>query len=169
MLAAAGDPIMFSAAGDPIMQKIARSAGGDPIMYSAAGDPIMTNAAGDPIMQAAAGDPIMTNAAGDPIMSTAAGDPIMLGTSSSVMIAKTDHFSGFLLNSNSLPVSVETLVSRWCEIRRARKRPLRAHKQAGRLPAQPQSDRKHLLHFGILQPDDDEEKQRRNRCGEKRA
>jgi len=123
MLAAAGDPIMFSSAGDPIMQ-IARSAGGDPIMQSAAGDPIMTNAAGDPIMtsaagdpimNAAAGDPIMTSAAGDPIMNAAAGDPIMLGTSSSVMIAKTDHFSGFLLNSTSLPVSVDALVSRWCD------------------------------------------------------
>ena len=114
MLAAAGDPIMFSAAGDPIMQ-IARSAGGDPIMYSAGGDPIMMDAGGDPIMQAAGGDPIMTNAAGDPIMSTAAGDPIMLGTSSSVMIAKTGHFSGFLLNSNSLPVSVEALLDRWCD------------------------------------------------------
>ena len=122
MLAAGGDPIMFSAAGDPIMQ-IARSAGGDPIMQSAAGDPIMTNAAGDPIMtsaagdpimNAAAGDPIMTNAAGDPIMSTAAGDPIMMGTSSSVMIAKTGHFSGFMLNSNSLPISVEVLLDKWC-------------------------------------------------------
>ena len=122
MLAAAGDPIMFSAAGDPIMH-IARSAGGDPIMQSAAGDPIMTSAAGDPIMtsaagdpimNAAAGDPIMTSAAGDPIMNAAAGDPIMLGTSSSVMIAKTEHFSGFMLNSTSLPVSAGDLISKWC-------------------------------------------------------
>ena len=39
----------------------------------------------------------------------------MLGTSSSVMVAKTDHFSGFLLNSTSLPVSVDALVNRWCD------------------------------------------------------
>ena len=123
MLAAAGDPIMFSAAGDPIMQ-IARSAGGNTIMQSAAGDPIMTNAAGDPIMNAAAGDPIMnaaagdpimTSAAGDPIMASAAGDPIMMGTSSSVMVSKTGHFSTFTVESASLPVSVQALVARWCD------------------------------------------------------
>ncbi len=113
MLEAGGDPIMFSAGGDPIMQ-IARSAGGDPIMQSAGGDPIMNAAGGDPIMNAAGGDPIMTSAAGDPIMSTAAGDPIMLGTSSSVMVAKTNHFSGFQLNSTSLPVSAADLISKWC-------------------------------------------------------
>ena len=115
MLTESGNPMMFSASGDSIME-IARSAGGDPIMFSAGGDPIMMDDdGGDPIMQAAGGDPIMTSAAGDPIMSTAAGDPIMLGTSSSVMVAKTDHFSGFLLNSTSLPVSVEAIVSRWCD------------------------------------------------------
>ena len=83
-------------------------------MMSAGGDPIMMDAGGDPIMSAAGGDPIMSNAAGDPIMSTAAGDPIMMGTSSSVMIAKTDHFSGFHLNSNSLPRSVDDLIEKWC-------------------------------------------------------
>ena len=114
MLTESGNPMMFSAGGDPIMQ-IARSAGGDPIMISAGGDPIMMDDGGDPITQAAGGDPIMMSAAGDPIMSTAAGDPIMLGTSSSVMVAKTDHFSGFLLNSTSLPVSVDALVNRWCD------------------------------------------------------
>ena len=113
MLEAGGDPIMFSAGGDPIMQ-IARSAGGDPIMQSAGGDPIMNAAGEDPIMNAAGGDPIMTSAAGDPIMSTAAGDPIMMGTSSSVMVAKTNHFSGFQLNSTSLPVSAADLISKWC-------------------------------------------------------
>ena len=114
MLAAGGDPIMFSAGGDPIMQ-IAKSGGGDPIMISAAGDPIMTSAAGDPIMSAAAGDPIMTSAAGDPIMASAAGDPIMMGTSSSVMISQTNHYSTFTVEAANLPVSVENLVARWCD------------------------------------------------------
>ena len=111
MQAAAGDPIMNSAAGDPIMT----AAAGDPIMTSAAGDPIMTSAAGDPIMNAAAGDPIMTSAAGDPIMANAAGDPIMMGTSSSAMISQTGHYSTFTVEAASLPVSVETLVKRWCD------------------------------------------------------
>ena len=110
MLAAGGDPIMLAAGGDPIML----SAGGDPIMLSSGGDPIMLAAGGDPIMQSAGGDPIMNAAGGDPIMNTAAGDPIMLGTSSSVMIAKSGHFSGFLLNSHSLPVSVSDLIEKWC-------------------------------------------------------
>ena len=120
MMEDGGDPIMFTAGGDPIMHVLRSSGGdpimaGDPIMYSAGGDPIMISAAGDPIMNAAGGDPIMTSAAGDPIMSKAAGDPIMMGTSSSVMVAKTNHFSEFLINSNSLPVSVEALVNRWCD------------------------------------------------------
>ncbi len=114
MLAAGGDPIMFSAGGDPIMQ-IAKSGGGDPIMISAAGDPIMTSAAGDPIMSAAAGDPIMASAAGDPIMASAAGDPIMMGTSSSVMISQTNHYSTFTVEAANLPVSVDNLVARWCD------------------------------------------------------
>ncbi|MBP5201911.1 hypothetical protein J6253_04150, partial [bacterium] len=110
MLEAGGDPIMFSAGGDPIMQ-IARSAGGDPIMMSAGGDPIMMDDGGDPIMSAAAGDPIMITAGGDPIM---AGDPIMMGTSSSVMVAKTGHFSGFMLHSNTLQMAVDKLIEKWC-------------------------------------------------------
>ncbi|MBO4441811.1 hypothetical protein J5834_06800, partial [bacterium] len=114
MLEALGDPIMFSALGDPIM-RIVRSGLGDPIMTNALGDPIMQDDGEDPVSQAALGDPIMGSALGDPIMGTAMGDPIMMGTSSSVMVAKTDHFSGFLLNSNSLPVSVDALVSRWCD------------------------------------------------------
>jgi len=112
MMAAAGDPIMTTAAGDPIMQ----AAAGDPIMTSAAGDPIMTSAAGDPIMSAAAGDPIMTSAAGDPIMASAAGDPIMMGTSSSTMISQTNHYSTFTVEAASLPVSLDMLVARWCDM-----------------------------------------------------
>lgn len=114
MLEALGDPIMFSAHGDPIL-RIVRSGLGDPIMMNALGDPIMQADGEDPVSQAELGDPIMGSALGDPIMGAAMGDPIMMGTSSSVMIAKTDHFSGFLLNSNSLPVSVDALVSRWCD------------------------------------------------------
>ncbi len=112
MMAAAGDPIMTTAAGDPIMS----AAAGDPIMTSAAGDPIMTSAAGDPIMSAAAGDPIMTSAAGDPIMANAAGDPIMMGTSSSAMISQTGHYSTFTVEAASLPVSLDMLVARWCDM-----------------------------------------------------
>ena len=111
MLAAGGDPIMFSAGGDPIMQ-IASSIGGGHISFSASGDPIMIPDGSDSVGMAAGGDPIMSPAEA---ITVAAGDPIMLGTSSSVMIAKTGHFSGFLLNSTSLPVSVDTLVNRWCD------------------------------------------------------
>ena len=120
MNSAAGDPIMMAAAGDPIMTTVAgdpimTAAASDPIMTSAAGDPIMTSAAGDPIMNAAAGDPIMTSAAGDPIMASAAGDPIMMGTSSSTMISQTNHYSTFTVEAASLPVSVDTLLARWCD------------------------------------------------------
>ena len=111
MLAAGGDPIMFSAGGDPIMQ-IASSIGGGHISFSAGGDPIMIPDGSDSVGMAAGGAPIMTPAEA---ITVAAGDPIMLGTSSSVMIAKTGHFSGFLLNSTSLPVSVDALINRWCD------------------------------------------------------
>ena len=119
MMEDGGDPIMFTAGGDPIMH-VLRSSGGDPIM---AGDPIMYSAGGDPIMISSGENPAGAAAGGDPIMipvnsetsRIAAGDPIMMGTSSSVMIAKTGHFSEFLINSNSLPVPVEAIVSRWCD------------------------------------------------------
>ena len=115
MMEDGGDPIMFTAGGDPIMH-VLRSSGGDPIM---AGDPIMYSAGGDPIMISSGENPAGAAAGGDPIMipvnsetsRIAAGDPIMMGTSSSVMIAKTGHFSEFLINSNSLPVPVEAIVS----------------------------------------------------------
>ncbi|MBP5434556.1 DUF1566 domain-containing protein [bacterium] len=113
MLEAAGDPIMFSAGGDPIMQ-IARSAGGSSAMISAGGDPIMISDGSDSVGAAAGGDPIMVPADETGFTSVAAGDPIMMGTSSSVMVAKTGHFSGFMLNSASLPVSAADLISKWC-------------------------------------------------------
>ncbi|MBP5202727.1 hypothetical protein J6253_08325, partial [bacterium] len=113
MLTESGNPMMFSAGGDPIMH-IARSSGGDPIMYSAGGDPIMISDGSDPVGAAAGGDPIMIPVDSE-TSRIAAGDPIMLGTSSSVMISKTGHFSEFLINANSLPVSVEALVARWCD------------------------------------------------------
>ena len=113
MLEAGGDPIMFSAGGDPIMQ-IARSAGGSSSMISAGGDPIMISDGSDPVGAAAGGDPIMVPADETGFTSVAAGDPIMMGTSSSVMVAKTGHFSGFMLNSASLPVSAADLISKWC-------------------------------------------------------
>ncbi|MBR6244346.1 DUF1566 domain-containing protein [bacterium] len=113
MLEAGGDPIMFSAGGDPIMQ-IARSAGGSSAMISAGGDPIMISDGSDSVGAAAGGDPIMVPADETGFTSVAAGDPIMMGTSSSVMVAKTGHFSGFMLNSASLPVSAADLISKWC-------------------------------------------------------
>ena len=122
-LEALGDPIMFTAQGDPIMQVVRSALGdpimdnalGDPIMDNALGDPIMANSLGDPIMGAAMGDPIMGSALGDPIMGAAMGDPIMMGTSSSAMISQTNHYSTFTVEAASLPVSVNALVSRWCD------------------------------------------------------
>ena len=113
MMEDGGNPMMFTAAGDPIMH-IARSSGGNQIMYNAGGDPIMISDGSDSVGAAAGGDPIMVPVTGE-TSRIAAGDPIMMGTSSSVMIAKTGHFSEFLINSNSLPVSVEALVARWCD------------------------------------------------------
>jgi len=113
MMEDGGDPIMYTAGGDPIMHVI-RASGGSQIMYNAGGDPIMYTDGSDPVGAAAGGDPIMIPVNGE-TSRIAAGDPIMMGTSSSVMVAKTGHFSEFLINSNSLPVSVETIVNRWCD------------------------------------------------------
>ena len=49
-------------------------------------------------------------------MANAAGDPIMMGTSSSAMISQTSHYSTFTVEATSLPVSLDMLVARWCDM-----------------------------------------------------